>query len=87
MAQEAADARRKRVQRQVEAARTRREARDATKAEIAKKEGVSVRRVVWNGEGKQYTIRTSGEAKAKRKQVERKARQAKYDRKMARKSA
>lgn len=86
LAEQIADARKERVQRRVEAARKRREARDAIRAEIAKKEGVSVSRVVLNGEGNQYTIRKDRSAEVLRKAEERKKRQAKYDRKMARRA-
>lgn len=46
-----------RVKRRVEAARSKSEARAAIRAEIAKKEGVSVRRVVLMGEGNQYVTK------------------------------
>lgn len=82
----AAKARRERIERRVEAARKRKEARDAIRAEIAKKEGVSVRRVVLNGEGVQYTIRPDRSAEVQRRVEERKKRQARYDRKMTRRA-
>lgn len=70
-----------RVQKKVEASRKRREARDAIKLEIAKKEGVNVSRVIWNGEGKEYTIRKSKKAElALKRQAEKKARREKYER-------
>lgn len=84
--QQRADRIKARVQKKVEASRKRREARDAIKLEIAKKEGVSVSRIVLNGEGKQYTIRKSKKAElALKRQAEKKARREKYERRQAKK--
>jgi len=70
-----------RLRKKIEASRKRSEKRKELRAQIAEKEGVSPSRVVWNGAGIEYTIKTRKRAKlAIQKQKERKIRQEKFDR-------